>query len=42
MICGIDPGASGAIAILDNRGAYVAHLIMPSVKLAGIAGRNAA
>lgn len=33
MIAGIDPGASGALAILDNRGAYVAHLIMPSVKL---------
>ena len=33
MICGIDPGASGALAILDNRGAYVAHMLMPSVKL---------
>lgn len=33
MIAGIDPGSTGAIAVIDDHGGYVAHLIMPVVKL---------
>jgi crossover junction endodeoxyribonuclease RuvC len=33
MICGIDPGVSGALAIVAEDGSYCAHLIMPTVKV---------
>jgi len=34
MIFGIDPGNSGAIACIRPDGAYVAHLPMPTIKIA--------
>jgi crossover junction endodeoxyribonuclease RuvC len=33
MILGIDPGASGALVVLDLAGHYVDHLIMPTTKI---------
>lgn len=33
MIIGIDPGCSGAIAVLDKNGAHKAHILMPTMKV---------
>lgn len=33
MIVGIDPGASGAIVVLQSDGGYVSHLNMPTLKV---------
>lgn len=33
MIIGIDPGCSGALVVLDSKGAVVAHETMPTVKV---------
>jgi crossover junction endodeoxyribonuclease RuvC len=32
-VVGVDPGSSGALVVLDAAGAYVAHLMMPVVKV---------
>lgn len=32
MIIGIDPGCSGAIAVLDENGGHIAHMLMPTMK----------
>ena len=32
-VMGIDPGLSGALAVIDADGPYVAHLLMPTIKL---------
>lgn len=32
-IVAIDPGTTGALAVLDEQGGYVAHLIMPTIKV---------
>lgn len=33
MIIGIDPGCSGAIAVLDENGGHIAHMLMPTMKV---------
>ena len=33
MIIGIDPGSSGALAVMQSDGAYIAHLTMPTIKV---------
>ena len=33
MKIGIDPGCSGALAVMDAEGRHVAHLLMPTIKV---------
>lgn len=33
MRIGIDPGCSGALAVMDAEGRHVAHLLMPTIKV---------
>lgn len=33
MIIGIDPGCSGAVAVLDKNGAHMTHMLMPTMKV---------
>ncbi len=33
IVIGIDPGSSGALAALRDDGAYLAHLVMPTIKV---------
>lgn len=42
MLIGIDPGCSGAIVILADNGAYIAHLDMPTVTVGKSTRVNAA
>jgi len=32
-IAAVDPGVSGSIVIMDSDGAYIAHIIMPTLKI---------
>ena len=32
-IAAVDPGVSGSIVVLDKTGSYVAHMIMPTLKI---------
>ncbi len=42
VIIGIDPGCSGALVAVDEKGEYVAHLNMPTIKVGSKARVNGA
>jgi crossover junction endodeoxyribonuclease RuvC len=41
-VLSIDPGTTGALAVLDEQGNYVAHLIMPTIKVGSSSRVNGA